>query len=182
MKNSVRIIGGMFRGKKLQFPQSEHLRPTPDRVRETLFNWLMPSIRHAVCLDAFAGSGALGFEAISRGAEKVILIEQAPEVFDYLKKSAASFATGNIEVYKNSALDYMKKTTQRFDIVFLDPPFAADYLEGCLQFLSKSPVLNPSGIVYIESPTELQLDPNVWTELRLKKAGQVVYGLYQKSA
>jgi 16S rRNA (guanine966-N2)-methyltransferase len=182
VKNSVRIIGGVFRGKKLSFPQVQHLRPTPDRVRETLFNWLMQSIRHAVCLDAFAGSGALGFEALSRGAEKVVLVEQAHEVYENLKKSAASFATTNVEVCKSNALDYIKNTTQRFDIIFLDPPFTANYLEECLRLLSNSQALNPGGLIYIESPSEFVLDSLVWKQLKSKKAGQVVYGLYQKTS
>jgi 16S rRNA (guanine966-N2)-methyltransferase len=180
VNQTVRIIGGQYRGKKLHFPGHTELRPTPDRVRETLFNWLMHRIRNARCLDAFAGSGALGFEAYSRGASQVILLEHHPLVFSHLKKIAASFETPQLKVLQTDACDYLKQTQEQFDLVFLDPPFSKNYLLPCLQSLAGSDILIPEGWVYVESPQEIELDSQVWRTLKIKRAGQVTYGLYEK--
>ncbi len=180
MNQTIRIIGGKFRGKKLHFPDSEGLRPTPDRVRETLFNWLMHDIRDARCLDAFAGSGALGFEAHSRGAAHVVLLEQSPQVFNNLLKAAASFNSPDLTIKKMDACKYLKETTEPFDIVFLDPPFAKDYLPLCLEILANSSLLKSNGLLYIESPCEVEIDQTIWQQIKLKRAGQIVYGLYKK--
>lgn len=180
MKQTVRIIGGQFRGKKLQFPAIDGLRPTPDRVRETLFNWLMHDIRHALCLDAFAGSGALGFEAFSRGAKKVTLLENEPTAHANLLKLVQAFNAPELTVKKTDAIDFLQQTTEQFNLIFLDPPFAEDYLPACLEILAKSKVLNEGGLVYVESPHELSTDPTLWQQLKSKTAGQVVYSLYKK--
>lgn len=181
MKQCIRIIGGQYRGKKLSFPAIEGLRPTPDRVRETLFNWLMNTIHDACCLDAFAGSGALGFEAFSRGASKIVFIEQAPAAFTNLQKIALSFNSPKLALFNKDACTYMQQTKDQFDIIFLDPPFTQNNLPDCIQTLAHSPILKPGGLVYIESPEEIPLDTAIWEQIKLKKAGQVVYGLYKKT-
>jgi 16S rRNA (guanine966-N2)-methyltransferase len=180
MKQAIRIIGGLFRGKKLYFPLVEGLRPTPDRIRETLFNWLMHDIRDALCLDAFAGSGALGFEAFSRGAATVMLLENNPTAHASLLKQAQSFRSPQIIIKKTDAIQFLQQTTLQFHIVFLDPPFAKNYLPDCIEKLSTSNILREEGLLYIESSHEIEMNPTVWKTIKLKKAGQVIYGLYQK--
>lgn len=180
MKQTVRIIGGKYRGKKLNFPDMDGLRPTPDRVRETLFNWLMQTIHGARCLDAFAGSGALGFEAYSRGAKRVVFLESSWQAYQHLLQQAAFFNTSSLMVLNREAMDFLSKTSECFDIVFLDPPFAKNYLPECMQRLASSAILPPGGLVYCESPRQLAVDLVSWQPCKLKKAGQVVYGLYEK--
>lgn len=183
MKQSVRIIGGHFRGKKLSFPDLEGLRPTSSRVRETLFNWLMHDIQGACCLDAFAGSGALGLEALSRGAREVTLVEASNKAFRALEKSAEALspsAGGELLLVLANAEQFLKKTQKIFDIIFFDPPFAYTKLEDCLSFLAQAPCLPSGGLVYIEAPCKLSLDPKIWEEKKLQKAGQVKYGLWKK--
>jgi 16S rRNA (guanine966-N2)-methyltransferase len=180
MKQSIRIIGGKYRGKKLFVPNLEGLRPTPDRVRETLFNWLMHDIRDACCLDAFAGSGALGFEAYSRGASSVVFIESADEAYVSLRKQVRAFATTQLTVLHQDAFIYLQNTQQQFDIVFLDPPFANDYLTPCIQHLTNFNVLKSGGLLYVESSEIVNLDFQRWEPLKLKQAGKVMYGLYKK--
>lgn len=179
MKQSLRIIAGKFRGKKFVFPEVDGLRPTPDRVRETLFNWLMKNIQDARCLDAFAGSGALGLEAFSRGAQKVSFIEQAPAAHSQLQKNLRDFCSPNLTLFKMDACDFLAKTGEQFDIIFLDPPFAKNLLPSCLKLISERNILAPEGLVYIESGTEPVLDSTIWNILHLKKAGQVYYGLIE---
>lgn len=180
MKQTVQIIGGQFRGKKIQFPAIEALRPTPNRVRETLFNWLMHDIRGARCLDAFAGSGALGFEAFSRGAT-VTLLEHSKEAFQALQKTAQSFHSKSIHVINKDALFFLKETHEIFNIVFLDPPFSMQLLPECMTLLATGSVLAQGGLLYIESPIEMVVDEVCWQRIKLKKAGNVVYGLYKKN-
>ena len=180
MKQVVRIIGGNFRGKKIIFHESDGLRPTPDRVRETLFNWLMNDIRNARCLDAFAGSGALGLEAFSRGAAEVCLVEQNQSTFNHLQTIISSFKASNLTIINTNACDFIHNTKQVFDIIFLDPPFGANLLTACLASLSTSSILPPGGLVYIESPQEMRCDPLLWDILKQKKAGKVMYGLLKK--
>ncbi len=180
MKQTVRIIGGQYRGKKLHFPDIEGLRPTPDRVKETLFNWLMHDIKDARCLDAFAGSGALGFEAYSRGAQRVVLVESSPKAYSNLKQIASSFNTTRLVVINALVEDYLQKTDENFDIIFLDPPFTTHYLPECIDFLAKTNLLVPGGLIYVESSQKLPLDPTVWQEKKIKQAGKVSYGLYGK--
>ena len=181
MKQTIRIIGGQFRGKKLHFPAVDGLRPTPDRVRETLFNWLMHDIRDARCLDAFAGSGALGFEAYSRGAANVMLLEKNPSVYANLLSLASTFNTSKLCIKKADACEFLQKTKERFNIIFLDPPFAKNYLPLCLETLTHSDILIKDGLLYIESPHEVALDQAIWQQIKLKHAGQIVYGLYKKA-
>jgi 16S rRNA (guanine966-N2)-methyltransferase len=181
VRQTVRIIGGQYRGKKLSFPAIEGLRPTPDRVKETLFNWLMHDIRGARCLDAFAGSGALGFEAYSRGASRVVLVESSTRAYVNLKEIVRSFNSSILSVVQQDARTFLQESLESFDIVFLDPPFSKNYLTACLQILAHSNLLLPGGLVYLESPDKLPVDSTVWQEKKSKRAGQVIYGLYKKN-
>lgn len=180
MKQIIRIIAGQYKGRKLHFPAVQGLRPTPDRVRETLFNWLMHDIAGARCLDAFAGSGALGFEAFSRGAFEVVLVEQAAQAAATLKKNIHTLGAERIQLVKTNALAYMQKTTQEFDIIFLDPPFGKGYLAQCLAVIEHSTLLSQGGLLYMESEQTIPMNACHWQQIRLKKAGQVVYALYKK--
>lgn len=180
MNQSIRIIGGQYRGKKIHFPSIEGLRPTPDRVRETLFNWLMNTIHDARCLDAFAGSGALGFEAFSRGAGKIVLVEQAPTAYRNLQKIALSFNSPKLSVVNTDALSYMQQTKEQFDMIFLDPPFTQNRLPDCISILESTSLLAPGGLIYLESAHEIALNADHWKHLKSKKAGQVFYGLFKQ--
>jgi len=180
VKQTVRIIGGKFRGKKLLFPAIEGLRPTPDRVRETLFNWLMHDIRELRCLDAFAGSGALGFEAFSRGASQVTFLEVSRPAFLNLQKQVESFNATSLKIHNVDALAYLLQTSEVYDLIFLDPPFASNFLPECLQLLAKNPCLATGGLIYTESPEQMDIDLSKWEALKSKQAGQVIYSLYKK--
>ncbi|KTD01630.1 16S rRNA (guanine(966)-N(2))-methyltransferase RsmD [Fluoribacter gormanii] len=180
MKQVIRIIGGLYRGKKLHFPDVEGLRPTPDRVRETLFNWLMHDIRDARCLDAFAGSGALGLEAFSRGAARVVFLEQSPKAFINLQKIITEFNSPKLKLMQTDTLHYLQHKQEEFDIIFLDPPFAQNYLPQCISDITQSKILKRGGLVYLESPTVINLDETQWRQIKLKQAGQVVYALFEK--
>jgi 16S rRNA (guanine966-N2)-methyltransferase len=177
--NTVRIIGGQWRGRKLHFPAVAGLRPTPDRVRETVFNWLMPVIRDARCLDLFAGSGALGIEALSRGAAHVTFVDQNPTVVSYLKEQIAMLdAINKAEVYCSEAIGW--STTSRFNIIFIDPPFNQNLIEPCCRQLIKSNLLAPEAYIYIEAEATLKRlpIPTDWELLKTKVAGQVGYHLF----
>lgn len=180
MKQVVRIIGGLYRGKKLGVVNVEGLRPTPDRVRETLFNWLMADIKEARCLDAFAGSGALGLEAFSRGAAKITLIEQSPIAHTHLLKTITEFNSAKLNLVKTDVLLYLQNTKETFDIIFLDPPYAAHLLPQCLDILAKKSCLPAGGLIYVESDCAIELDEMIWETLKLKQAGNVIYGLFKK--
>lgn len=180
MKQEIRIIGGLYRGKKINFPAIDGLRPTPDRVKETLFNWLMHHIQDARCLDVFAGSGSLGLEAFSRGASKVVLLEHSPIAYANLKKISAQFQSTKLHVQQTDARVYLQQCKEEFDLIFLDPPFSEDYLLPCLENLAQNPVLASGGLVYVESPTLIELNPYQWELLKQKQAGQVFFALYKK--
>ena len=178
---SLRIIGGKWRGRKLQFPEVEGIRPTPDRVRETLFNWLMAQIHGARCLDLFAGSGAVGFEALSRGAGEVVMVEQEARVVRYLRQSGELLGSEHLSVIQGDALRYLQGPATPFDIVFLDPPFRRDLLAPCLQALQSADWLAPGALIYIEVEKELaELNlPPAWELRKHKVSGQVAYHLVQ---
>ena len=180
MKQIVRIIGGLYRGKKIHFPEIEGLRPTPDRVRETLFNWLMNHIKDARCLDAFAGSGALGLEAFSRGASSVTFIEQSSLAYSNLQKTVTQFGNSKLQVIKADTRIYLQQSTDPYDIIFLDPPFSQNYLPQCLNDITSNHLLKQGGLVYIESSSMINVDETQWKLVKLKKAGKVIYGLFQK--
>lgn len=181
MTQTIRLIGGAHRGKKITFPDIDGLRPTPNRIRETLFNWLMHSIRGATCLDAFAGSGALGFEAWSRGAHKVQFIEASHAAFLSLKKQAKILDAAALSVTRDSTLTYLQTTKTQFDLIFLDPPFAeAELLAQSIQHIEAHHILAPNGLIYTESASPITLNPHLWHTLKAKKAGLVYYALHEQ--
>lgn len=158
------------------------LRPTPDRVRETLFNWLTPHLPGARCLDLFAGSGALGIEAVSRGAAAVVFVEQAPAAVAALRRNIALLGIGEAEVAATDALGYLARPPAMFDIVFVDPPYASDLLQQCLEVLETRHWLAPEALIYIEVAAERAWSlPAGWALLRSKQAGQVGYHLAKKT-
>ncbi|MCB1760336.1 MAG: 16S rRNA (guanine(966)-N(2))-methyltransferase RsmD [Gammaproteobacteria bacterium] len=179
-RNQVRIIGGLHRGRRLGFPDQPGLRPTADRVRETLFNWLQPSLPGAVCLDLFAGSGALGFEAASRGAGQVVMLDSAPRVAAQIADNIRLLGLSQTQVHCADALTWLSGAAQPFDIIFLDPPFATDLLPRCCRLLSDRGWLRPGARIYIE--TDAAGDsfdlPTDWRPLREKRAGNVSYRLF----
>lgn len=179
MKQRIRLIGGRYRGKQVTFPDQPTLRPTPDRVRETLFNWLMQDIREARCLDAFAGSGALGLEAFSRGAKEVVFLETDALTYRHLKNNVATFQSTQLTVLHQNACTYLQTHPHPFNIIFLDPPFQSTVLSQCLTLLEQTPLLAPEGLLYIESPEPVRLDPLHWEPLRAKQTGLVAYALFR---
>ncbi len=180
MKQSLRVIGGQYRGMKIPFAKLPDLRPTPDRVRETLFNWLMPHIHNARCLDAFAGSGALGIEARSRGAQEVLLIEKAPLAREHLKQAIERLKAPHLTLLGKDILPFLAGKPPPFDIIFLDPPFKKNIQPQCVQLIEGNPSILPGGFLYIESPEAVELDPSIWECHRSKKSGQVYYALFRK--
>jgi 16S rRNA (guanine966-N2)-methyltransferase len=179
-RNSVRIIGGAWRGRRVSFPDSPSLRPTPDRVRETLFNWLQQHVSASRCLDLFAGSGALGLEALSRGAAEAVFVEQsqaaARNLSDQIRVLGAA-ARGR--VMEMGAARYLRGPTQPFDIVFLDPPFGQDALKQYVPLLDAGNWVKPEGLVYLENERAAGAPalPQHWELLKSKSAGEVGYHL-----
>jgi len=174
----VRIIGGAFRRRRLVFPALAGVRPTPDRVRETLFNWLGQDLQGRSCLDLFAGSGALGFEAASRGASRVVMVERDRRVLEALKANAAMLAASVVEPQGSDALEFLGRSTEVFDIVFLDPPFvAADWGEW---FGALAPRVAADGQVYCERGDTWET-PAGWQVHREARAGQVHYQLLRRA-
>ena len=180
MKQEIRIIGGLYRGKKIPFPSIEGLRPTPDRVKETLFNWLMHDVRDARCLDAFAGSGSLGFEAFSREARQVVFVEQSTTAYSNLQKIICQFNSTKLKLIKGDARSYLQQNVEPYDLIFLDPPFAEDYLPSCITSIIKNQLLKQGGLLYLETPVKIELDLNQRKLIKLKVAGQVVSSLFEK--
>lgn len=180
----IRIIGGQWRGRKLPVPESPGLRPTTDRVRETLFNWLGPSIVDASCLDCFAGSGALGLEALSRYAANATLLEMERGVAQQLQKNLATLKASNAKVVNTNTLAFLAQAGAPHDIVFVDPPFRKGLLEETLKLLENNGWLSDEALIYIESEVENGLPPVPmnWHVYREKVAGQVAYRLYQREA
>lgn len=178
----VRIIGGMWRGRRLLVPQTI-VRPTPDRVRETVFNWLNALLPGAYCLDAFAGSGAFGFEALSRGASGVVMLDQSLKVVDLLKKESETLAPeARIEIYCAKVPEELRVPEKKFDIVFLDPPYGNDLLLATAHYLEENAFLSDNAYIYLESNTILNPEelPSSWSLIKHKKAGQVAYHLAQR--
>lgn len=179
--NTLRIIGGEWGGRKLRFADGEGLRPTTDRVRETLFNWLAPRIHGARCLDLFAGSGALGLEALSRGAAEVVFVETNPAAITALKENLALVKAENGQIIRGDALAFLRGESRNFNVVFLDPPFRRDLLQPALQLLAENGWLAEDARVYLELESEQPLPelPQGWEVLRSKQAGQVAYHLVE---
>jgi len=184
----VRIIGGQWRSRRLPFVATEGLRPTPDRVRETLFNWLQGVTSGARCLDLCAGSGALGFEALSRGASSLVFVEQSHQVARALQSNMQQLKVQNAEVVTASALEWLDSRatdeTERFDLVFMDPPFRQGLVAPLCALLERRNLLAERAMIYIECERELVLPPLPadWVLYREKQAGQVSYRLYERQS
>jgi len=175
LKQQLRIIGGKWRGRTIRFPDLPTIRPTPDRVRETLFNWLQHHIQGACCLDLFAGSGALSFEALSRGAAQVTMVDQSARVIEHLRSCCQHLQVKNSMIIRANMPEQINLIRGKFDIVFLDPPFHYDLVELCCNKLSN--LLNEHALIYIEvesTKDDLEL-PESWEIIRDKQAGQVRY-------
>ncbi|ELY5814844.1 16S rRNA (guanine(966)-N(2))-methyltransferase [Cronobacter turicensis] len=180
----IRIIGGQWRGRKLPVPDSPGLRPTTDRVRETLFNWLAPYLVGARCLDCFAGSGVLGLEALSRYAANATLLEMERGVAQQLQKNLATLKSSAAKVVNTNTLNFLSQNGEPHDIVFVDPPFRKGLLEETLNLLETRGWLAPQALIYVESEVENGLPPvpASWQLHREKVAGQVAYRLYLRES
>lgn len=174
----LRIVGGTWRSRVLRVPERPGLRPTPDRVRETLFNWLGQDLSGLVCLDLFAGSGALGFEAASRGAAQVVLVERDRHALDALRAHKAALDARAVEIVEADALPWLAHADRRYDVVFLDPPFGQNALPAALAALLGH--LEPGARVYAESEAGFAAGTD-WSLLREARAGQVHFKLLQWS-
>lgn len=180
----VRIIAGRLRGRKLHFPDLPFLRPTGDRIRETLFNWLQMMISGKHCLDLFAGSGALGFEALSRGAASVIFCDAHHSITDYLQQTIQEWQLqSQAEVFNLTIPTEHQPFQKQFDIVFLDPPFHQNLIAPCCDWLEKNNLLKSGSYIYIEAEASLTTlpVPEHWQLFRSRKAGQVGYYLFMES-
>ncbi|HUO44467.1 MAG TPA: 16S rRNA (guanine(966)-N(2))-methyltransferase RsmD [Burkholderiales bacterium] len=177
--NRVRIVGGVWRSRILSFTPRPDLRPTPDRVRETLFNWLGQDLTGKICLDLFAGSGALGFEAASRGAGRVTMVERDARVFEALRENAAVLDARAVELRRADALEFLRADRGRYDVVFVDPPFRSNALPQVLALLPSR--LAPQALVYVEMPRAAPVAAG-WQAWRHGRAGSVIYQLLKRTA
>lgn len=182
MQGLVRIIAGKWRGRRLTVPEVKDLRPTPDRVRETVFNWLAPNIVGAHCLDLFSGSGALGFEAASRGAASVQMVDQSLIVIKQLQDSAALLKADNVQIVQAAIPHHLRKPARPYDIVFIDPPYQQDFLLPVCDYLEKNAFLANFAYIYLEANKTIEDNelPANWRLLKSKRAGQVAYHLAQR--
>ncbi len=178
----LRIIGGTWRGRRLRFPAAALIRPTPDRVRETLFNWLGGRIVGARCLDLFAGSGALGLEALSRGAAHVTFVERDPAAVRELRARLAEWGARDAQLEQGDALAFLAHSPHPFDIAFLDPPFASGLLEKAAALLEGNGWLRDAALIYVECGAREGVPPlpASWVSLKAKRAGEVGYHLYAR--
>lgn len=184
LTNTIRIIGGKWRGKKLSFPTNSPARPTLDQIRETLFNWLQPVIHGSRCLDLFAGSGALGIEALSRGASHVTFIDQDATTLAHLRHQLQTLNANNSEALRLSMPEGLSQiNSPAYDIIFLDPPFNSDLLDQTLNALASSPLVKAGTQVYFETSSHHALNfDEVWNLYRHKKTKRISYGLLEKQA
>ena len=178
----LRIIGGQWRSRVLTFPDAEGLRPTANRVRETLFNWLGQTLHGKRCLDLFSGSGALGFEAASRGAEEVVMLDNATEVVRALATNKQNLAASNCRILQLDSLKFLDTSHERFDVIFVDPPFGSDLLVAVLPKLAAR--LAEGGLVYAEWNSALPemietIAPGRWLIVKQGRAGAVHFALLQ---
>jgi 16S rRNA (guanine966-N2)-methyltransferase len=185
-KGELRIIGGLWRGRKLRFPELPGLRPSPDRVRETLFNWLMPELSGAHCLDLFAGSGALGLEALSRGAASCWFIDSASAASRQIQAHLATLQCSAGRVTSADTLTWLAAkpaAAPAFHIVFLDPPFRQGLLVECCAQLERGGWLSDNALIYVECAADEAppLPPSNWLLHRDKRAGQVAYRLFRRN-
>jgi 16S rRNA (guanine966-N2)-methyltransferase len=185
LQNKLRIIGGEWRSRQIDFYDAPGLRPTPARVRETLFNWLQYDIPGSRCLDLYAGSGALGFEAASRGAKSVVQVENNPDACRALKETAVKLAATQIKIVQSDAFRYLSGDAEPFDIVFLDPPFGLSLTAQTCQWLEDKGWLSQQAKIYVEVESNLRFldeSPGNWQHLKSKTAGEVGYHLLERKA
>ncbi len=180
--NSVRIAGGTWRGKQLTVLDLEGLRPTPQRVRESVFSIIGSRVQGAAVLDLFAGSGALGFEAASRGAASVVLVEKDEDNYAILTQEAADFKGCSIETVHQDALLYLAECSRKFDLVFLDPPYKSDLLKKSLQLMLQRSLLTPDSLVYAEMSSLKNVIVPGYEIVHQDQAGQVKFGLWRLSS
>jgi 16S rRNA (guanine966-N2)-methyltransferase len=183
MKNKLRIIGGNWRSRQIIFDDIEGLRPTPARVRETLFNWLQDNIMGSRCLDLYAGSGALSFEAASRGATYIWQVEKSPKVCQQLKTNAVNLNATHIKLIQSDVFRFLSGDKQAFNLVFIDPPFHKNLAIQCCQYLEEQGWLMTGAKIYLEVERKLSLKgiPENWQLLKAKSAGEVDYYLFQST-
>ncbi len=182
MSNKVKIIGGEWRGRNISFPDVPGLRPTPMRVRETLFNWLQYDVVASHCLDLYAGSGALGLEAASRGAKRVVQVDNNAQICRQLKANTELLKAEQVQIVQQEAFRYLAGGAEPFGLVFLDPPFAKDLVVQTANWLEEKRWLKPHAKIYIEAERNLTLVdmPNNWELLKQKTAGEVDYYLFAR--
>ena len=180
---TLRIIGGRWRGRKLTVIDSEGLRPTPSRVRETLFNWLQFSLSGANCLDLFAGTGALGLEAASRGVEKITLVEFNARTAEQLSKNCQQLGADNYQLVNKDAVTFLSGDQDQYDIVFIDPPYKLEIWSEIAEQLVSQDCLSLNALIYVEYPlTAIKpLLPSKWQLIKEKKAGGVNYCLFKNT-
>ena len=186
-ENRVRIIGGTHGSRQIRFPQIEGLRPTSDRIRETLFNWLQEDVVNASCLDLYAGSGALGFEAMSRGASSVQFVEINPQAIDALQQNRDLLNLSAIEITRSSVTSWLSariesaSSDKQFDIVFVDPPYSSNSLVAACEHIAEAQLLKSGAKIYLEhnKPITLSALPEPFKNLKQKKAGNVHYYLFE---
>ncbi|MDO9106113.1 MAG: 16S rRNA (guanine(966)-N(2))-methyltransferase RsmD [Methylovulum sp.] len=184
MQNKLRIIGGDWRSRQIQVADVPGLRPTPARVRETVFNWLQYDIIGSRCLDCYAGSGALGFEAASRGASSIVQIDNNPVACRVLKANAVALGATQVKLVQADVFRYLAGDAETFDIVFLDPPFAMGLAAQSCAWLEDKGWLGPGAKIYLETESGLTLAgiPDNWQLLKRKTAGEVTYQLFGRIA
>ncbi len=175
--NTLRIIGGLWRSRIIEFPDVTGLRPTPDRVRETVFNWLGRDLAGLACLDLFAGSGALGFEALSRGAASVVMVEKHPAALRALKENAQKLHAENLTVVRGDALEFARSARSGFDVVFIDPPYGLGLQAAALAAVRG--LLTEGGRVYVENDAVLEA-PRGFSILKHARAGKVQFHLLRR--
>lgn len=168
----------------MAFPDLPGLRPSPDRVRETMFNWLSPVITGSICLDLFAGSGALGFEALSRGAAHAMLVDQSQAAIQQLQETQQKLKADQAKIVCDSAIHFLQRLAAPFDIIFLDPPFHEHLIPSCLEIIRDRRLLRPEGYIYIEQalddkPWMNPCSTPLWKIIKEKRAGQVLFQLIQ---
>ncbi|WP_230347810.1 16S rRNA (guanine(966)-N(2))-methyltransferase RsmD [Methylobacillus methanolivorans] len=172
--NRVRISGGEWRSRLLSFPDVAGLRPTPDRVRQTVFNWLGQDMHGRRCLDLFAGTGVMGFEALSRGASAVVLVEKSPAAAKFLQQNKTLLKAEQARVLAQDATQFLAQNREQFDVIFVDPPYQQGWIPKLLPHLAAH--LAEDGLVYIEAEFELHDDEH-WQVIKHGKAGNVFYHL-----
>jgi 16S rRNA (guanine966-N2)-methyltransferase len=174
----LRIIAGKWRGKKIAFKERESLRPTPDRVKETLFNWLQPIIHDADCLELFAGTASLSLEALSRGARFAQAVELNQESVQEIEKIASELKDCNLATARADVVSWLNASKRSFDIIFIDPPYAVNLIPTCLEIILQRKLLKPNGRIYFEYNNEMDLSAFAQLEvLKQQRAGVVHYYL-----